>query len=201
MGKTRRWAALVAGLALVATGGCGAGQLAQTADQVSGNGGAEGEIGRIDVQHAMFAFTGEIVGDAVYQPGQDAPLQLTIVNEAALQADRLLAVSSPIATSGLIIGDARIPGGQAVTAGYDEPVASITVPPAEAIGVILVGLTEPVRSGLLYPVSFTFERAGTLTLELPVEVPDVLPERARAPGPDNGARELETGPEVPAPPG
>ncbi|WP_226369814.1 hypothetical protein [Pseudonocardia oceani] len=33
-------------------------------------------------------------------------------------ADRLVAVSSPIATSGRIVGDAAIPDGQVLVAGY-----------------------------------------------------------------------------------
>ena len=56
----------------------------------------------------------------------DAKLKLTVVNEGKGRiddgriADRLVAVSSPIATAGRIVGDARIPDGQVLTAGYDQ---------------------------------------------------------------------------------
>ncbi len=170
-----RWPALAA-LVLMLSVACGAGQRAQTADQITGTGGAYGQTGDISVLDAQFVFDGPIAGDEVYRPGADAPLQLTIVNAGAAD-DRFVGVSSPVAASARITGDPRIPGGQALTAGYVEPVASVETRNARAIEITLVGLTEPVRAGLTYPVTFTFEDAGSLTLSLPVENPDVLPPR------------------------
>jgi hypothetical protein len=66
-----------------------------------------------------------------------------------------------------------------LTAGYDAPVASTALPSTTVVDIALVGLAEPVRAGLTYPVVLTFERAGELRLELPVANPDVLPPRAR----------------------
>jgi copper(I)-binding protein len=168
--------ALAAVLVAVLSIGCGAGQQAQTADQITGTGGAYGQTGEVSVLDAQFVFDGPIAGDEVYRPGADAPLQLTIVNAGAAE-DRLIEVSSPVATSARVTGDPRIPGGQALTAGYLEPVASVETRDARAIEITLVGLTEPVRAGLTYPVTFTFEDAGSLTLSLPVENPDALPPR------------------------
>lgn len=191
---------LVLGLA-----GCGAGQQAQTSNQVTATGGAEGRAGSILVRNAQFTFDGPIAGDTVYQPGDDAPLQVTIINDNTatvddgLAPDRLVEVSSPIATSGQIVGDAQIPDGQVLTAGYDEPASSFTPPGSTAVDITLVGLTAPVRSGLSYPVVFTFERAGELRIEVPVENPDALPPRARDEDPDR-SRTLETGPDVTAVP-
>jgi copper(I)-binding protein len=165
-------AALVAFLSI----GCGAGPEAHTADQITGTGGAYGQTGEISVLDAQFVFDGPIAGETVHPPGADAPLQLTIVNEGATD-DRLVEVSSPVAASARITGDAHMPGGQALTAGYVEPVASVETREAKAIDIALVGLTEPVRAGLTYPVTFTFEDAGALTLSLPVENPDTLPPR------------------------
>jgi copper(I)-binding protein len=169
--------ALTIALVVIASAGCGAGQRAQTADQITGTGGAYGQTGDISVLDAQFVFDGPIAGDEVYRRGADAPLQLTIVNEGAAD-DRFVGVSSPVAASARITGDPRIPGGQALTAGYVEPVASVETRDARAIEITLVGLTEPVRAGLSYPVTFTFEDAGNLTLSLPVENPDVLPPRS-----------------------
>jgi copper(I)-binding protein len=171
------WLALAAALVTFLSVGCGAGQEAQTAGQITGTGGAYGQTGEISVLDAQFVFDGPIAGDEVYRPGADAPLQLTIVNAGAAD-DRLVEVSSPVAASVRITGDPRIPGGQALTAGYVEPVASVEARDARPIEITLVGLIEPVRAGLTYPVTFTFEDAGSLTLALPVENPDVLPPRA-----------------------
>lgn len=178
--------ALASGAAALAVlvSGCGAGQLAQTSNQVTATGGVEGRSGSILVRDAQFVWDGPVPGDAVYQPGDDARLQLTIINDAdpaivdGSAADRLIAVSSPIATSGRITGDTWLPDRGVLTAGYDEPVASILVPGARAVEITLVDLTSPVRAGLVHPVVLTFERAGDLRLELPVENPDLLPPRA-----------------------
>jgi copper(I)-binding protein len=101
-------------------------------------------------------------------------LQLTIVNEGD-RADRLVFVSSPIARSGLIIGDVRIPGHQVLTAGYQAPLASTTVAGTDDVRIVLMGLHSPVSAGLDYPVVFGFEHAGELRLELPVENPPAQP--------------------------
>jgi copper(I)-binding protein len=169
--------ALAAALLAFLSVGCGAGQDAQTADQITGTGGSYGQTGEVSVLDAQFVFDGPIAGDEVYRPGAEAPLQLTIVN-AGPTDDRLVEVTSPVAASARITGDPRIPGGQALTAGYVEPVASVETRDARPIEITLVGLTEPVRAGLTYPVTFTFADAGSLTLSLPVENPDVLPPRA-----------------------
>jgi hypothetical protein len=49
---------------------------------------------------------------------------------------------------------------------------------AAAISNTLVEVTEPLRAGLTYPVTFTFARAGELHVELPIDNPAVLPPRA-----------------------
>lgn len=195
-GETRR--ATVRGTAMavaaaVTLGGCGAGQVAQTANQVTTSGGALGSAGPMLVRDAQITWTDPVPEGSVYEPGEDAPLQVTIVNTGR-DGDRLVAVSSPVATSGEITGDAAVPGEQVLVAGYDDPVSSIAVPGATAIDITLVGITDPVRAGLTYPVVFTFERAGDLRVELPVEYADVLPPRAREPEPEQEV--LDTGPEI-----
>lgn len=180
----------------IGLGGCGTGQQAQTAQQVTGTGGAEGRSASILVRHAQFAYERPIPGGTVYEPGADAPVMVTIVNDATTTvddgqaADRLVAVSSPIATSGRIVGDATIPDGQVLTAGHVEPT---TPPGSTAVEIALVGLTAPVRAGHTYPVVFTFERSGDVRVEMPVDNPDVLPPRATDAEPD--VRTLETGPQ------
>ena len=195
-----RPAGLVAGCAALtlALAGCGAGQQAQTV-MVTATGGVGGQVGSIIVRDAQITWDGPVHGNEVYAPGDTAHLQLTVINDATatsaddMAADRLIAVSSPIATAGRITGDARIPDGHVMTAGYDEPVASIALPSTTVVDIALVGLTEPVRAGLTYPVVLTFERAGELRLELPVENPDILPPRAREDRPTEG-RGPELGP-------
>jgi copper(I)-binding protein len=175
--------------------GCGAGQVAQTSAQVTATGGAHGAAGSVLVRDAAITFTGEIAGDAVYRPGDDVPLQLTVVNQGTAP-DRLVAVRSPVAAGASVVGDALLPGGHVLVVGYDEPIASATMPQQAEIEVTLTGVSVPIRSGLVYPVELVFERAGVLALELPVEVPDALPPRADDPGAGPGSV-TETGSLVP----
>lgn len=184
----------IGGFALaIALGGCGAGQVAQTAEQVTATGGASGQVGAVLVRDAQFTYDGPISGNEVYRPGDDAVMQVTIVNEGRA-GDRLVEVRSPVAASGRIVGEARVPGGQTLTAGYDQPVAQVTVPPAGSVDIALLGITEPIRAAMTYPVVFVFERAGELRVQVPVENPEQLPPRAREPEPEH--RTLETGPEL-----
>lgn len=168
------WRVLAALLLVLgpATVACGAGQVTQTAEHVTPRAGAR--IGEISVLDVEFLFRPPVAGDEVYRAGELAPLAVTIVNHGA-SADRLVRVSSPIATSGIVVAEGlRIPGGQTLTAGQEEPLASIEVSYENDAGLIaLAGLLEPIRSGRIYPVIFEFERAGTVFVGVPVQTPDI----------------------------
>ncbi|MDN5914960.1 MAG: copper chaperone PCu(A)C [Pseudonocardia sp.] len=176
--------ALATAATLALAAGCGAGQISQTANSVTATNGAEGTTGTIAVRDAQLASRPPVAGDALHQLGADVPVKLTIVNQATgrvpgvIRPDRLVSVSSPLFGSARITGDTRVTDGHALVAGYDEPVSSLTRSGAHRIGITLVGLRSPLRAGLTCPVTLTFERAGTLTLQLPVENPDFVLPRA-----------------------
>jgi copper(I)-binding protein len=109
----RTRAPLVVGalIASVALAGCGAGQITQTSRQVAAVEGANAGAGQIAVRNATIEFDAPAHGDAVYPAGADAPLHMTIVN-AGTEVDRLVAASSPVASSVQVSGVLRIPGGQ-----------------------------------------------------------------------------------------
>ena len=122
----RNRAPLVVGALIVAVAlaGCGAGQLAQTSSQVAAVAGANASVGDIDVRNATIEFDSAAQGATVYPAGADAPLSMTIVNSGA-DVERLVAASSPIASSVQISGRLRIPGGQALRVeGTPEPMAA-----------------------------------------------------------------------------
>jgi copper(I)-binding protein len=170
-----RAAALVGVLAVtLALSGCGMGEEAQTPQEVRITPGTGGRVGSVAVRDAKIVFSGPIPDGVVYRPGDDAPLQLTVVNDGTAP-DALVAVRSPIAGSGSVVGDATMPGGHGLVAGYDHPVAATTLPRQSEVDVTLVDVTTPIRSGLTYPVTFVFARAGELSMTLPVEVPADVP--------------------------
>jgi copper(I)-binding protein len=223
-------AALVVGalLGAAALAGCGAGQVTQTNNQVTAVEGGNAEAGRIAVRNATIEFDAPAEGAAVYPAGGEAPLAMTIVNSGA-EIDRLVAASSPIASSVQISGVLRIPGGQSLTvAGAPAAVAAVSTEgaaPAEGVApaeepapadgaapaaaeapapapapdeaaaapeaaaqpgapgqanVVLTGLREDVQAGQSYPVTLTFERAGTVQVDVPVAFPDTLREDEHA---------------------
>ncbi|TWF77897.1 hypothetical protein FHX44_113812 [Pseudonocardia hierapolitana] len=112
----RNRAQLVIGalIAAVAVAGCGAGQITQTSRQVAAVEGANATSNQISVRNAMIEFDEPAHGAAIYPVGGSAPLQMVIVNTGA-ELDRLVAASSPVASSVEISGVLRIPGGQALT--------------------------------------------------------------------------------------
>jgi copper(I)-binding protein len=171
-------AAVLAVLALVA--GCSAGQQAATSNHRTNAGGNGGKAGEIAVRNALITYDRPVPGGEVYAVGQAAPLQVTIIN-TGVAADRLVAVSSPVAAAAQITGETTMPGGHVLTAGYTDPLAAVTLPKATSIGITLGGLTSPLRAGLTYPVTFAFERGGTVTLELPLGYPEALPPRVEEP--------------------
>ncbi|MDR7301441.1 copper chaperone PCu(A)C [Haloactinomyces albus] len=182
--RTTALAVTLIGLVVLVTG-CGSGQLGRRHLQRIGS-GSEGQVGSMLVRDATFAYDHPIEGNAVYQPGESVAVRATIVNEGST-TDRLVSVSSPIADEGLVRGEHTIPGGHTLTAGYTEPVASITLPNTTSIDLRLLGLNTALRSGPTYPVVFTFARAGEIRIELRVDNPDVpgeycpLPPNGKAP--------------------
>lgn len=169
--------------------GCGAGQITQTSTQVSAVDGAAGTVGQIAVRDASIVF-GPSDTAAVHAAGGDAALQLSIVNFGAT-SDKLVGASSPVARSVTFDGNPSISEGRALIVGgggtggsggdsaapAPAPTAVATaIPTPDAQGdtsarMVLTGLTQDIRSGLTYPVVFTFERAGAVTVQVPVANP------------------------------
>lgn len=161
---------LVTGIAAAAAtlllAGCGAGQLTGTSTQGSSSGGANGAVGQIEVRDAGIEFgTGEPAA-VVHAVGSSAPLTMHIVN-LGYGPDTLVSASSPVASSVTIGGATEVPGGQALIVGTNPQ----ALPGTQATQLTLVGLREDVRAGLTYPVELTFQNAGRVTLNVPVDNP------------------------------
>lgn len=178
----------------LALAGCGAGQITQTSTQVSGVNGGSATVGSIAIRDAEFEYE-ETENASVYTRGEDAPLKMSISNNAGTD-DRLVSASSPVARSVKISGEAVVTAGQtlvvegapAAAAGPSgtataTPTASATATPAptsvsaapdeeaEGAQVVLVGVNQEIRPGLSYPVTFTFQKAGPVTVQVPVANP------------------------------
>jgi len=153
----------VAGLALA---GCGAGQQAQTSQQVAAVGGASASAGDIAVRNAEIAFpAGLSPQGSLYRSGGTAPVELTIVNQGA-QTDRLLSASSPAGGTVRISGEQTVAPALALVAGDQGDPAAL--PGAKKVTIEITGLREDIVGGRVYPLVLNFQNAGRVEIGLPV---------------------------------
>ena len=124
--------------------------------------------------------------DVRYQRGDEARLWFTVFNESP-RADALRSVSSPVAGTTQIHWDADCDGVSTVVPALTlrpvqpNPATSPPgVPPFDAYHVQLVGLNRTVAAGTSIPVTFVFDRAGSVTVEALVQ-----PSNAVRPEPSN----------------
>ncbi|MGW5263545.1 hypothetical protein ACWEQG_21465 [Microbispora sp. NPDC004025] len=92
-------------------------------------------------------------------PGTDMPVYMMLLNESG-HTDRLVAVDT-----GGLFRDARLPAG------------GLEIPGGRYVGgtalpqVLLAGLTRPLGSGGTIPVTFRFQNAGSVRVDVPVLPP------------------------------
>ncbi|SES06591.1 hypothetical protein [Actinokineospora terrae] len=217
-----RLAPAVLGLGIAAalvTAGCGSGQITQTDSQLPAVNGALAQAGQIAVRDAVLAYP----ENGYYAKGADAPLSLTIVNVGGTP-DKLVEVTSPLATEVEVSGDGNLPGGFALIVGKageeadgkkssapttPTPTTTSSVAPTSAsagkptsgapstttttgsvaatsvtptttttkvklgtLEIVLKGFSEKLYPGKNVPVTFVFEKAGPVTVNLPIAAPN-----------------------------
>ena len=161
--KNRLFAAS-AGLAacgLVLTG-CGSGQISQTASQESAVNGTSANAKNIALRNIHLL---AVQSSDYLQPGRTLPLVFVAANGSPDVNDKLVGITSDVGTVALT-GDSAIPAGAALfvgsAAGQAEAMGSATPPAAE------VTLTKPITNGLTYNFTFSFDKAGQVTVAVPI---------------------------------
>jgi len=179
-------AALAGGAGLLLTG-CGAGQIAQTAIQVSAVNGNEAEIGLISLRnvHVVYPNGEEYTNSA----GGNALLSFVIINNSPDTDDRLREVSSDAGQVKFEPESAReLPASAvlvAVAPGSEESAEALVAnPDAKTATVELTNLKSDLTPGLTFGVKFDFENAGDVTVQVPIDAgPDVEREVSEKSGP------------------
>jgi copper(I)-binding protein len=172
--------ALLSATALTA---CSAGQINQTSSQERDKSGPQGEIGDILLREVQLAYP----NGGTYAPGAEAELNAAIVNTGAAP-DTLVSITSPAFTQYRITGSptgtaSATPTnntgtgnglGAAPTAGR----TTVTIPADTSVvlgqtgpTVTLVGLNETLTPAQTVPLTFTFQTAGTVTIQALVGTP------------------------------
>ncbi len=150
--------ALLASVGIAATvlaSGCAAGQIAQTAEEQPGVPGAQATLGDVQLHNITIAYP----NNGAYQPGSTGRLNFVVVNNGK-QADHLVGVSSGAARSVQISG----PDGNKIQIG---PQSSVNVY-GDGPKVQLTGITRELRSSQQTTVTFQFDRAGEVSIKVPV---------------------------------
>lgn len=174
--RARRATPIALAVSALALAGCAAGQQAQTAKVYSSIDGVNANLGPVGLRDAGISAPRTVSG---YTAKGNAPLTMSITNDGD-QADQLVAVSSPAATSVKITAPAA-PGTAAPSTpstATGQP-AGIPVPPQGLVQVgpgqgnatiTLAGLAAPLVSGQVVAVTFAFRTAGSKTVMVPIRL-------------------------------
>jgi copper(I)-binding protein len=176
-------------LSPVVLSACSAGQVTQTATQERDKVGAMAQAGDLTIRAVRL----ESPGGGTYDSGDDAELQVAIVN-AGDEPDALVGIS------GEGFGDVEFDSGSTATASPSATPTPTATPgsrsssdteieiPARAtifIGtdgasVTLTDLEQSLTTGQYLELTFEFEKAGEVTLPVTVATPDEALERGEA---------------------
>ncbi|TSD95625.1 hypothetical protein FOS14_17630 [Skermania sp. ID1734] len=174
VGARRVTVAAIAVGAALALSGCGAGQISQTAQQVAavnGNYATQGQIALRDVR-ILYPATQEYTNSK----GGKAALAFNAINSSADKPDQLTGISTDLGDIHVTPADKATikPLSELVAAGpgvQSNPSADANGadPEAKPIRVEITGLRKNVTPGLTYPMTFTFAKAGTIKIDVPVD--------------------------------
>jgi hypothetical protein len=166
--KNRVFAA-TAGLAAcgVILTGCGTGQISQSAGQESAVNGNSANVKNIALRNIYLQATQT---SDFLKPGRIIPLLFVAANSSTESADKLVSITSDVGTVALS-GDGTIAptGALVATAGGAPGETPGTVTPPTAA----VTLTQPITNGLSYKFTFSFEKAGSTTVSVPIAAPEM----------------------------
>jgi len=137
----------------------------------SGTEGTNGQIGEILLRNVLVVPP----PDGVYRPGESTVVRFELYNGSD-QEEALVGASSGEATLGRLRWDQNCDGDDEIVPRIPIlPEGTVPLSPDTRLGgtpyyLEIVGLTQVVRPGTTLPVSFTFERAGTVTIDALVQV-------------------------------
>lgn len=157
--RARRTTTVLAATVLpLVLAGCGVALDPQTYKERSTKDAANASIGGLALRNV--GIEPPDPGQSELGIGKDAQVTLSVVSVAA-DADTFVSVSTPAAASASFVDSS----GHAVT--------SVEVPANGSIGfggfgIVLRGLTKPLRPGMYVEMTFVFDHAGKGTLKVPV---------------------------------
>jgi hypothetical protein len=165
-------AALAAG-AVIGAGaiaGCSAGQVAQTAMQQSAVDGNQAVINNVALRnvHIQALQNGDFV-----RPGATVDLVLVAVNQSPDITDRLVGITTDIGTV-TVTGDPTLHASGVLFVGSQNGQSKKSDRPLENANSVkaTIALSKPITNGPNYDFTFNFEKAGSVTVGVPISAPD-----------------------------
>ncbi len=150
--------------------GCGAGQISQTANQESAVNGTSANAKDIALRNVHLL---AVQSTDYLQPGLTVPLLFVAANGSPDVDDKLVGITSDVGTVAMT-GDGAIPAGAALVVGQPkgqtEAMGSVVPSTAE------VTLSKPITNGISYNFTFTFDKAGQVTVAVPISAGDTTRE-------------------------
>jgi len=147
-----------------ALAGCGAGQVSQVATQEPAVNGTIGNVGSIALRNVHIQAVQ--TGDAL-EPGSDVALIFSAANNSPEVSDRLVGITTDVGTV-TVTGNTVVPVSGLLNVGTPDGATELSSIEAAEVADATVALTKPIRNGLTYDFTFTFEKAGKTTLAVPI---------------------------------
>jgi copper(I)-binding protein len=179
--RVSRFAALAASclIGAVALAGCSAGQLSQTASQESAVDGNHAVVKNVALRNVRIQAQ---QNTDFLRPGSKVDLVLVVINQSPDTADKLVRVSTDIGKV-TVTGDPTLPAGGTLfvgsPTGQDRKALDAVEPAGNAKAT--VALNKPITNGPNYNFTFDFEKAGSVSLPVPISAPDIAPASAQRP--------------------
>ncbi len=155
-------------VAAMAFTGCGSGQISQMTTQEPAINGTNASVGAIMLRNVHLRAEQE--SDAV-EPGTEVELLFVAANNSPDTEDKLVSVTSEVGEVSLT-GDGTVPAGGVLIVGTPDGQDEVTEVEAADVETAEVTLTKPISNGLLYPFTFTFEKAGEIKVDVPISAGD-----------------------------
>jgi hypothetical protein len=168
--------AIASGL-LIGTTACGAGQTSQTANQASAVNGNSATVGPLALRDVAVVFPES--GDVAFANGGPLEMSFLISNTSPDVSDSLESIEFAEGNGRVTIdGPTDIPATKSLRAG--QPGLLLVTegpedPSEERISVTITGAGKAITPGLTVPLTFDFEKAGEVTVNVPVDAGPLLP--------------------------
>ena len=180
--RSAKLAALAAG-AVIGAGaiaGCSAGQVSQTAMQQSAVDGNQAVINNVALRnvHIQALQTGDFL-----RPGATVDLVLVAVNQSPDITDKLVGITTDIGKV-TVTGDPTLHASGVLFVGPQNgqsKKSDSAVENADSVKAT-IALSKPITNGPNYDFTFNFEKAGSVSVGVPISAPESAPHH-ESPGP------------------